>query len=348
MTRVRIYVNSAAQISIQRPLCDKWMTEPLPVSGSLCPAIDPDFREFLTPLEARRMGRMIKRAVAVSLTSIRESGISRPDAIITGTGLGCMEYSENILVSLDTVGEGNVKPSAFMQSTHNTIGSIIGIKTCNHGYNCTYSHLGISFELSLADAWTQLSLGKISSALVGCHDEMTPAWFSIFRDSGYVPDGLSCPVGEASVAFMISSEKDRALAELGGVKTLYKPDMKRLAGTLYKLLEDNCISMDEVSCIMAGLNGNSLNDRVYTDFCNEFCPGIPVLSCKPVFGESLSSSALSFYCSLSCIRYGYVPVSMTVGMDSTDGQCIIPENILIFNHSDNKEFSFVLLKSCVK
>ena len=49
-----------------------------------------------------------------------------------------------------TFGENCLKPSLFMQSTHNTIGSLIGIVLKCHGYNNTYSHEGISFESAFA------------------------------------------------------------------------------------------------------------------------------------------------------------------------------------------------------
>ena len=54
-------------------------------------AEDPDFREVVSPMEARRMGRLLKRAVWCSSKALQEAGISMPDAVITATDYGCME-----------------------------------------------------------------------------------------------------------------------------------------------------------------------------------------------------------------------------------------------------------------
>ena len=64
------------------------------------------------------MSRILKRALATSITALNESGISHPEAIITGTGTGCMENSEKFLIDLCRYGENCLKPTLFMQSTH--------------------------------------------------------------------------------------------------------------------------------------------------------------------------------------------------------------------------------------
>ena len=136
---------------------------------------DPDFREVISPMEARRMGRLLKRAVWCSAKALQEAGLDMPDAVITATDYGCMENSEVFLQGVLNPEEGAMSPTRFMQSTHNTIGSLIAIRLGCHGYNATYSHTGCSFRSALEDAMMQLQLGDIDSALVGWYDERTPA-----------------------------------------------------------------------------------------------------------------------------------------------------------------------------
>ena len=107
----RIYIRSAAQISVQKPLCEGWMTDPAPCSGPYLRSQDPDFKQFLNPLQARRMGLILKRAIAVSLTALKDAGIECPDAIFTGTGLGCMENTENFLSAMCRDGEEMLPPT---------------------------------------------------------------------------------------------------------------------------------------------------------------------------------------------------------------------------------------------
>lgn len=136
-------------------------------------AEDPDFREVVTPMEARRMGRILKRALWCSVKALQEAGIQMPDAVITATDYGCMENSELFLDGIKGIDDASMRPVHFMNSTHNTIGSVVAIKLGCHGYNATYSHPGRSFLSALEDAVMQIGLGDIDNALVGWYDERT-------------------------------------------------------------------------------------------------------------------------------------------------------------------------------
>ena len=172
MEKTSVKILSAKQISIQNPLSEEWMENPLSYSEDYVRAVDPDFKQFISAGDARRMGKLLKRALATSLSALQEGGRENPDAIITGTGFGSIENTELVLDALVREGEQLLKPTQFMQSTHNTASSLIGIHTKCHGYNSTYSQKGFSFDSALYDAWMQFRIGRIESALVGSHDEM--------------------------------------------------------------------------------------------------------------------------------------------------------------------------------
>ncbi len=133
-----------------------------------------EIRHYVKPMEARRMGRIMRSALLSSLKVMEQVGISCPDAIITATSLGCLENSEQLLMQLREEGEVMLKPTCFMQSTHNTIGSAIAIHTGCHGYNVTYTQGAQSLEWALRDARRLIRSGKARSVLVGMHDETTP------------------------------------------------------------------------------------------------------------------------------------------------------------------------------
>lgn len=223
----RIYIRSAAQISVQKPLCEDWMTDPVRHSGEYLRSQDPDFKQFLNPMQARRMGLILKRAIAVSLTALKDAGIECPDAIFTGTGLGCMENTENFLSAMCRDGEEMLPPTYFMMSTHNTISSAVAILLRCHGYNCTYSQKDISFESALLDAFIQLQAGRMGNALVGSHDETTPDTYRLLRGAGYFDDTVTA--AEASSAFVLSADSGSLslskgpLCELADVQILHSP-----------------------------------------------------------------------------------------------------------------------------
>lgn len=223
----RIYIRSAARISVQKPLCEDWMTDPVRLSGEYLRSQDPDFKQFLNPMQARRMGLILKRAIAVSLTALKDAGIECPDAIFTGTGLGCMENTENFLSAMCRDGEEMLPPTYFMMSTHNTISSAVAILLRCHGYNCTYSQKDISFESALLDAFIQLQAGRMGNALVGSHDETTPDTYRLLRGAGYFDDTVTA--AEASSAFVLSADSGSLslskgpLCELADVQLLHSP-----------------------------------------------------------------------------------------------------------------------------
>ena len=139
-----------------------------------------DYKEYISPKEGRRMGKLMKAATLTSLMALREAGIECPDAIITATANGMLETSEKFLVDMVDNGEETLSPTLFMQSTHNTIGSAIAIRTQCHGYNITYTQGKDSMKWSLRDAERLIRMGKAKTVLVGCHDESSPLFQSFY------------------------------------------------------------------------------------------------------------------------------------------------------------------------
>ena len=180
---------------------------------------DPDYSGLFSVMEARRMSRLMKRALAVSRQALSQAGVAVPDAVITGTGLGCIENTEFFLKSLTGVSDQPLRPTHFMQSTHNTIGSLIAIRLKCHGYNATYSHGVVSFESALLDALVQLQMGLLDNALVGAFEEMTPDFAAMLAKTGVagvvLPDGR---LSETAVSLLLDTHPEGALCELVDVR----------------------------------------------------------------------------------------------------------------------------------
>jgi len=146
-----------------------------------------DIKKYVKPLEARRMGKLMKSSLLSSLEALQQAGIVCPDAVITGTTYGCLENSERLLEEMKTEGEEMLKPTYFMQSTHNTISSNIAIKTHCHGYNVTYTQGNKSLPWAILDAEMLLANGKAKNVLVGWHDESAPFFNRLLEQSGEKP-----------------------------------------------------------------------------------------------------------------------------------------------------------------
>lgn len=144
-------------------------------------------REYVRPLEARRMGKLMKGAYLAARRALDAAGIETPDAIITATRYGCLENSERILEQMTAGGESSVGPTLFMQSTHNTIGSDIAIRTRCHGYNITYTQGEQSLRWALVDAKLLIASGRCRNVLVGLYDEAAPVFRRLMGESYDVP-----------------------------------------------------------------------------------------------------------------------------------------------------------------
>ena len=145
---------------------------------------DIDVSAFVSPAESRRMTPQMRRVVAAARRAMEESGVAIPDAIVCATQWGCMLQSMRFLQDMIDSGEQQLKPTPFMQSTHNTIASLIAILTGNHGYNATYSQGKQSLDCALADICTQMSLGLINTAMVIEFDEQVDAWDAVLQHIG--------------------------------------------------------------------------------------------------------------------------------------------------------------------
>ena len=131
---------------------------------------------YVSPAEARRMTVQTRRLVAAARRAMQESGVDQPDAIVCATKWGCMLQSMRFLQDMIDSDEQQLKPTPFIQSTHNTIAAQIAILTGNHGYNCTYSQGKESLACALKDIGMQMSLGMIKNALVLEFDEVVETW----------------------------------------------------------------------------------------------------------------------------------------------------------------------------
>ena len=109
-------------------------------------AIEPDYAQFIDAKSIRRMSRIIKLGMGAATIALRQANIKVPDAIITGTGYGCLEDTGTFLAKMIENHEVALNPTPFIQSTHNTIGSQIALLLQCQGYNQTYAHGAFSFE----------------------------------------------------------------------------------------------------------------------------------------------------------------------------------------------------------
>ena len=92
-----MYINACSTISHQNSFRNEnWINE-LTVLEEGSELITPNYKEFIAPSAIRRMSKIIRMGLTCSKDCVEQSGIENPDAIIVGTGLGCLSDTEKFL-----------------------------------------------------------------------------------------------------------------------------------------------------------------------------------------------------------------------------------------------------------
>jgi len=134
--------------------------------------VKPNYKEFIPASSLRRLSPVLRMGITASLDCQKQVG-DEFDAISVGTALGCLKDTEKFLVTFNHATGDFLPPTAFIQSTHNTIGGQISLALKNHSYNMTHTQNNVSFEMALLDAMMCIDEGK-TNVLVGSADEHIP------------------------------------------------------------------------------------------------------------------------------------------------------------------------------
>jgi 3-oxoacyl-[acyl-carrier-protein] synthase II len=313
---------------------------------------DPDYKEFVPADMLRRMSRIIKFGVAAGKICLADAGCTMPDAIITGTGLGCIEDTEKFLTSMIRNKEEFLTPTSFIQSTHNTVSAQIALLLKCHNYNFTYVHRGLSFESALLDSTMQLDSGQVKTVLLGAMDEITKNTFQIQQRLGHfkqkpinnlhlLNDNTRGSIaGEGAAFFLLSSKPGtKNYARISGLDMFYKPEPEQIGPRLSQFLEKSGKSVEDIDLVLYGMNGDHKYDKIYHDIARQLLPTTPSGYYKHLCGEYFTSSAFAVWLAARILYHQRVPDVLLIKKPAS-GKF---RNILLYNHFRNIEHSFILV-----
>ena len=347
------YVNGLAQISIQAPLRDEWMEHPNDYAQTHVRAIEPGFKEYISPATALRMPLIVKRAVVTSVEALRCAEVAQPGAIISATGLGDTEGLERYLQTLSSQGEGLLQPTHFMNSPCSLVAVELAKALGCNAYNNTHIQRNISFESALLEAQMLLKEGR-QSVLLSANDEVTSSLFYLYWRLGLWRSHLGSTLGvfkkrhakgtfagEGSVSCLlgVSPQTDMAI-EVAAVDIMHQPTSEKFECRLKSLLDEAGMSIDEISAIMLGKNGDAVNDMVYEVLRKRFFKKIPTVYYKHLCGEYSTASAFGWYVAVRMLQNGRIPESV-LPTQQPKGPV---QSILLVNHSQSVDYSLVLLR----
>lgn len=166
--------------------------------------VHPNYKEYVKPAMLRRMSSALKMGVAGGTESIRKARVSNADAISVGTGLGCVRDTLKFLKAVYQDGEGGLSPTAFIQSTHNSIAGQLALMLGNHGYNMTHVQGALSLGYALSDAELLLAENDAETVLVGAVDEKTDELIELLSKLSEDADYQLPTIGEGGAFFLAS------------------------------------------------------------------------------------------------------------------------------------------------
>lgn len=352
---MEVYIKSAAAISPQNTFLEQnYLRERVVHESEYLECVEPDYKEYIDPRLARRMARVIKMGVAAAIKSLRDADVGIPDAIVVGTGLGCLKDTERFLTDMIENAEGVLSPTPFIQSTHNTIGGQIALMLGCNKYNFTYVHRGHSFESSLLDGIFKLN-EDAADVLVGGVDEATQAAYEIMYEMNCIADNFpeyaDAPVktsgailGEGAAFFVISKAATGGVfARISGVKTFYSPENTNEAkNEIEQFLHSKGIKPGEISAFVAGINGVDDEDRYYREVHEAMFAEKPLVSFKHLCGEYQTASAFGLNLAAHMIKHQEIYPSTLV---SGDGKTTL-KHVLLYNHYKKKNHNLILLSRC--
>jgi 3-oxoacyl-[acyl-carrier-protein] synthase II len=349
------YIKGMGNISPQKTWEDETLlAQVFDHNANRLSCVEPDYSQWLDAKQIRRMSRILKMGAASAFMAMKESGISKPDAIITGTGYGCLDDTGIFLNKMIENAEQALNPTPFIQSTHNTIGSSIALLQQCQGYNQTYVQGAFSFESSLLDALLLLKENPDHSVLVGAVDEITETShlilqrFDLFRRKTQSTLNLFKSTakgtinGEGAAYFAVTAAPgEHDIASVEDLAMYYKASAADILQGIQELLTKNNLKPSDIDFVLSGRSGDQQSDKTLIDVTNKLFPSSSIGLYKHLCGEYPVASAFGFWLAARILNDHHIPDSVIY---KDTGKPL--RNVLVFNQYFGTHHSVMLLKSC--
>ena len=352
---MQIYINGINAISPQETYDNRlFLDNPIEYTEDYLSIVAPDYKKFIAPKVLRRMTKIIRMGVTTANMAMQEASVENPDAIIVGTGLGCMFDTEKFLSKMLDNNETLLTPTSFIQSTHNTVGAQIAVMIGCRNYNMTYVNQNIAFETALIDALMLFEEGAVKNVLVGGVDEITFKNHELRkRINIWKKEKISnfellqsktagCLAGESSSFAVLSKQKQASTyAVLKDAITVYRASKDELYHRLLQFLKKNHLTLNDIDVVVVGNNGNAETDMLYDEFCEQHMPHAVQVVYKHLIGEHDSASAFGFWVGAKMLKTQTVPQSVNYKQKTVRKL----KNVLVYNFNSyfQNNHSFVLL-----
>ena len=349
-----IYINGISSISPQEETIF-FSEEVLNYSENILPAVDQDYKSVIKPMMLRRMSKAVKMGIFCAKKSLQEAGIENPDAVIVGTGQGCMQDTERFMQAMHENEEELLTPTSFIQSTHNTVSGQIALNLKCTGYNMTYTQNSVSFESALLDAQMQLQNSEgISNILVGAVDETSNVFTGFQKLDGQIKsekidssqllesDTSGTIISEAAAFFCISNLKtEKSYAAIKDLQIFNEIEKSELTEIIESFLKNNQLKSEDIDTVILGVNGDNRFDEFYSVLQKGMFSNTAQTGFKHLVGENNSISSYAGYLGARILKEKKIPQIFKLNAIPCDN----PRRILIYNQYLGKNHGLILMES---
>lgn len=349
------YINGLSSISHQDSLENEFLENVTPVTNeTVLKAIQPSYKEIISPAAGRRMAKGVKMGMYTALKSLEDAGVENPDSIIVGTGLGCMEDSEKFLNAILDNNEQFLTPTSFIQSTHNTVGGQIALVLQCKGPNFTYVNGGVSFESGLIDAKMQINLGESNAVLVGSVDEIAKQTTHLYQLAELVKTEEENPIdllttetkgvfyGEGAQFFVLENQrKDSSYAILDQVSVINTLEANEVNTYIEQFLKAAGTSLEEIDLVILGIDGDAPFRPLYEAPMSLF-KNTPQAYYKHLIGGYHTASAFGFWLGSNVLKRQALPKAVQLNQLTKNTY----QKVLLYSQYRGKDHSFILLSKC--
>ena len=222
-------------------------------NGGIFP--DVELLKEISPLKKRKWAHLQKMGLQTAkeaMQGIVPNVQGDEIAVCWGTGLGMTSQTASFIENVIDKNEAEPMPTAFTNSVHNAVSSLIAVQGGFKGLNSATTAKEISFETALLQAMREIYSGDARASIVGSADEYSHyASDFLASQSAKYSRVDSSKVSDFSVAYFIGDDQccDKTpLAEILSVDIARRANNVELeAERIEHLLKANGLSFENVS-----------------------------------------------------------------------------------------------------
>jgi 3-oxoacyl-[acyl-carrier-protein] synthase II len=346
-----IYLHGMAHISAQNTIEKHYFFESIESSTHYpISAHEPEYKTLIPPLQLRRMNKSMRLALFTAKVALEEAHMDTVNAIILGSGMGCLTDSEKFVEAMLEDEQQRFNPTPFIQSTHNMAAATLALALQCKGYNMTYVNNANSVASAVQDSQLHLMEHPEDVVIFGGVEELGKQSPQFWQWAGFSeiehpslppsPQTQKEMVSEGAALFVASAQvRPQTIATLHGVA--YDLEASEPELFLQNFMKEHAIEPDQIDAVLLGIVPTQIGDAPLQAMAQSLLPHAAQVGYKHVLGDhdSMAASALAIACQI--LQNQSIPETLLF----KSGRATPIRQILIYHQRRGKQSSIFWLSN---